>query len=148
MQCAGIRIATPVCALVRNDRIGYGAESPGIGSTIGAFCRVVEDADPYETAGKSGADSPKIGNEIGIFCTGRRGRRPLRSSRKVRCGFAGNWCIFWSILRGAMWASRPTRGGTDSPGRGGSFGVLCAVLLYIIILWLISSITTHFGECG
>ena len=44
------------------------------------------------------ANSPRCGNEIGMFCTGRRGRRPLRSSRKVRCGFAGTCCIFWSIL--------------------------------------------------
>ena len=27
---------------------GFGADSPGIGGFIGASCRVVEDADPYD----------------------------------------------------------------------------------------------------
>ena len=49
------RIATPVCALVRNDRIGDSADSPGNGSAVGAFCRVV------------------------------RGRRPLRRQKGLAC---------------------------------------------------------------
>ncbi len=46
----GERIATPVCALVRNDSVGDGEDSPGNGNIIGACCK------------------------------GRRGRRPLRRS--------------------------------------------------------------------
>ena len=29
-------------------KLKRGADSPGNGSAVGAFCRVVEDADPYD----------------------------------------------------------------------------------------------------
>ena len=67
---AGIveRIAAPVCALVRNDRMEIRC---GFAEMRRCFlrpsARVVEDADPYDGCG---ADSPEIGSEIGTSCAG------------------------------------------------------------------------------
>ena len=54
----GERIATPVCALVRNDRLEMRSEFAEVRRYFAlASARVVEDADPYDAAFPVGRDA-------------------------------------------------------------------------------------------
>ena len=64
---------------------------------------------------RTGGYHPPAQNAPKMYAAPRRIRSAQDDNGWRQCEFAGDRGVFWSMLRGAMWASRPTRCGADSP---------------------------------